>query len=43
MLTRAELKQRAKDSMSAASTHPVLITLVFILVVFGCFGSLKFY
>lgn len=42
MLTRAELKQRAKDSMSAASTHPVLITLVFILVVFAASGVLSF-
>lgn len=32
MLTRAELKQRAKDSMSAASTHPVLVALVFFLI-----------
>lgn len=35
MLTRAELKQRAKDSMSTASIHPVLVTLVFLLVTFA--------
>ena len=42
MLTRAELKQRAKDSMSTASIHPVLVTLVFLLVTFAITGIISF-
>ncbi|MDD2968532.1 MAG: DUF975 family protein [Lachnospiraceae bacterium] len=42
MLTRAELKQRAKDSMSTASIHPVLVTLVFLLITFAVTGIISF-
>lgn len=42
MLTRAELKQRAKDSMSAASTHPVLVALVFLLITMVVSGISSF-
>jgi len=42
MLTRAELKQRAKDSMPLASIHPVLVTLVFLLITFAATGIVSF-
>lgn len=38
MLTRAELKQRAKDSMSTATTHPVLVGLVYAVIVIAISG-----
>ncbi len=38
MLTRAELKQRAKDSMSTATTHPVLVTLVYAVIAMAISG-----
>ena len=38
MLNRAELKQRAKDSMSTATTHPVLVTLVYFVIAMGISG-----
>lgn len=42
MLTRAELKQRAKDSMSAASTHPVLVFLIYFVIVLAISGVINF-
>lgn len=42
MLTRAEMKQRAKDAMSSASTHPVLVTLVFLVISFAITGIISF-
>lgn len=33
MLTRAEMKQRAKEAMTHAKTHPVIVALVFIVIV----------
>ncbi len=41
MLTRAELKQRAKDSMSTATTHPVLVGLVFFVIAMAISGIMS--
>lgn len=38
MLSRAELKQRAKDSMSTATTHPVLVALVYAVITIAISG-----
>lgn len=38
MLSRAELKQRAKDSMSTATTHPVLVGLVYFVIILAISG-----
>lgn len=42
MLTRAEMKQRAKDSMSSASTHPVLVSLVYLVITIAISGIVSF-
>ncbi len=41
MLTRAELKQRAKDSMSTATTHPVLVALVYLVITMAISGIIS--
>lgn len=42
MLTRLEMKQRAKDSMSSASTHPVLVYLVYAVISIAVVGIIQF-
>lgn len=42
MLTRAEMKQRAKDSMSSATTHPVLVFLVYAVITVAITGIINF-
>ncbi|MDD2971305.1 MAG: hypothetical protein PHE02_04145 [Lachnospiraceae bacterium] len=42
MLTRMEMKQRAKDAMKNASTHPVLVFLVYLVITLAMTGIINF-